>query len=269
MTALELSGDHTLSVATGGREVCADGPLLVLIHGAGMDRTVWSLQTRWLAHHCCATIAIDLPGHGASDEGERSSIGEYADWLASVVGGLGRPVHLGGHSMGSFVALECAARCDIASVTLVGTAAAMPVHPVLLDAAQSDIGLAAGLMSGWAFTPSTRTGPHPSPGSSMVGATSALIAQADPGVLFADLAMCAAYEDAVATVSTLDLPVTYLLGELDRMTPVRAARPMIEATAHPRVEIVPGVGHMLAVEAPSITRTVLAETVQAVAHDNG
>lgn len=269
MTALELSGDRTLSIATGGRDLGADGPLVVLIHGAGMDRTVWSLQTRWLAHHGCPTMALDLPGHGASREGECSSIGAYAEWLASVAGDLARPVHLVGHSMGSFVAIECAARCDIASITLVGTAAAMPVHPVLLDAAQSDTGLAAQLMSGWAFAPSTRTGPHPSPGGCMVGGTLALIAQAEPGVLFHDLTMCAAYQDAATTVARLDVPVTYLLGEVDRMTPVRAAQPMIEATQDARVEIVPGVGHMVPVEAPEITRTVIAETVQAVTDSDG
>ena len=36
-------------------------PIVVLIHGAGMDRTVWSQQTRFLAHHGFRALAVDLP----------------------------------------------------------------------------------------------------------------------------------------------------------------------------------------------------------------
>ena len=102
MTILTLSEDVTVSVATGGRPIddgAASDPVVLLLHGAGMDRTAWSLQTRWLAHHGCPTIAIDLPGHGASTEPERSSITDYAEWAANVITVLDRPVHLVGHSM--------------------------------------------------------------------------------------------------------------------------------------------------------------------------
>jgi len=267
MTTLVLDDGRAVSVATGGRnpgKAKADGPLVVLLHGAGMDRTVWSMQTRWLAHHGCPAVAIDLPGHGASSEPECASVVEYATWLAEVVAATGRPVHLVGHSMGSFVAIECAARVAVASLTLVGTAAAMPVHPALLEAAQSDRVHAARLMSGWGFAPARRTGPNPSPGASMVGGTLGLVAQSAPGVLFNDLSMCAEYEDATTTIGSLDLPVTFLLGELDRMTPVRAAQPLIDAAAGSHVIVVPGAGHMLPVEAPAATRQAIAEAVSSV-----
>lgn len=255
-------GTHTVSGATGGRDLGADGPLVLLVHGAAMDRTVWALQTRWLAHHGLPALAIDLPGHGASEEEERTSIEEYADWLAEIVVGAGRPVHLVGHSMGSFIVLETAKRAAVESVTLVGTAAAMPVHPKLLEAAEANDPLAARLMSGWAFAHETRTGPHPSPGASMVGGAQALIGQAEPGVLHHDLAMCAAYESAVSTAGEVDVPVTFLLGTSDRMTPVRSAQPLIDACRRVRVEVLPGIGHMLQIEAPIVTREVIAETVR-------
>ncbi len=253
---------HALSAATGGRDIGTYGPLVILVHGAGMDRTVWSLQTRWLAHHGCPALALDLPGHGASPEPERSSIGDYADWLAEVVTAFDRPVHVVGHSMGSFIALESTQRCELASITLVGTAAAMPVHPALVEAAQANDPLAAQLMSGWAFSPQSRTGPHPSPGGSMVGTTLAMVAQANAGVLFNDLSMCAAYSDAVATAEHVTIPVTFLLGAVDRMTPVRAAQPLIDAIADARVCVVPDVGHMVQVEAPTVTRETIAEAVR-------
>ena len=255
-------GNVEVSGATGGRDL-GEGPLVILVHGAAMDRSVWSLQTRWLAHHGLPALAIDLPGHGGSAEAERGSIAEYADWLAEVVDAAGRPVHLVGHSMGSFIALETPSRAEVASVTLVGTAAAMPVHPALLEAAEANDPLAAQLMSGWAFAPSSRTGPHPSPGASMVGGTQAMIGQAADGVLFHDLSTCAAYDGAVAAAEGLTVPTTLQLGRNDRMTPVPAAQPIIDAIEHARVEIVPAVGHMIMIEAPIVTRQVIADTVRA------
>jgi len=258
MTSFTFADEYRVSGASGGRDLGTDGPIVVLVHGAGMDRTAWSLQTRWLAHHGCPALAIDLPGHGASPESELDSIEAYADWLAGLARALNRPVHVVGHSMGSFIALECATKADLASITLVGTAAAMPVHPALLEAAQANDPLAAQLMAGWGFAVATRTGPHPSPGNSMVGSNLAMVAQTKNGVLFSDLTACARYEDAVSTAATLSLPVSFLLGAADKMTPVRAARPLIDAVDHATVEIVPGVGHMVMIEAPAVTRTSIA-----------
>jgi len=262
MTTFQI-GDREVSGATGGRDIGTDGPLVMLVHGAAMNRTVWSLQTRWLAHHDLATLAIDLPGHGNAQEPERTSIGDYADWLAEIVEAANRPVHVAGHSMGSFIALETASRSELASVTLIGTAASMPVHPALVEAAEANDPLAAQLMSGWAFASTSRTGPHPSPGATMVGGTQALIGQAAPGVLHHDLVMCAEYTDAAETAAGLTTPATLLLGSADRMTPPRAAAPLIEALHAPSITTAEGIGHMLQIEAPALTRTVIATAVAA------
>ena len=37
--------------ATGGRPFDPVLPAVVFVHGAGMDHTVWQLQTRYFAHH--------------------------------------------------------------------------------------------------------------------------------------------------------------------------------------------------------------------------
>ena len=53
--------------ATGGRKGKDDEPAVIFIHGAGMDRTAWQLQTRNVAHNGCRVFAVDLPGHGRSE----------------------------------------------------------------------------------------------------------------------------------------------------------------------------------------------------------
>jgi hypothetical protein len=39
MTALIFPGDYYISAATGGQDIGDSGPIVVLVHGAGMDRT--------------------------------------------------------------------------------------------------------------------------------------------------------------------------------------------------------------------------------------
>ena len=48
--------------ATGGKEHGPNQPLFVFLHGAGMDHSVWALQSRWFAHHGGNVLAVDLPG---------------------------------------------------------------------------------------------------------------------------------------------------------------------------------------------------------------
>ena len=52
---------QTVFAATGGRPFDPALPTVVFIHGAGMDHTVWALQTRWFAHHGRSVLALDLP----------------------------------------------------------------------------------------------------------------------------------------------------------------------------------------------------------------
>ena len=72
-------------VGTGGRKFDPALPLVVFVHGAGLDHTVWALLTRWFAHHGCGVLAPDLPGHGRSSGEPLASIGAVADWIAALI----------------------------------------------------------------------------------------------------------------------------------------------------------------------------------------
>ena len=64
---LNLSGhlsDHITFCYTGGQRLERERRTALFIHGAGHDHSVWSLQTRYFAHHGWNVIAPDLPGHG-------------------------------------------------------------------------------------------------------------------------------------------------------------------------------------------------------------
>lgn len=260
MAALTLNDGRTVNAALGGRTFEGDEPVVVLVHGAGMDRTVWQMQTRFLAHHGYRAVAIDLPGHGGTPGEPCSSIGDYADWLAEAIAGLDvGAVHVAGHSLGSLIGLELAARRPelVATLMLLGTAAAMPVHPVLLEAATNGEPLAGELMSGWAFAKAGKLGVHPSPGANMIGGTQALLSNSAPGVLANDLAASGAYDGAIDAAGKVTAPVTVILGSNDRMTPLKAAQPLLDALPDPEVVVIDGCGHMMTFERPDVVRQAM------------
>lgn len=226
----------TAFAATGGTDsktAAVDGVVpVILVHGAGMDSSVWQLQTRFLAHHGLAVAAVDLPGHGHSEGEPLDTIEAMADWLARFIEAAGlSPALVVGHSMGTFIGLELAARRpeSVAGLVLLGTAAAMPVHPELLAAARDDLPRAAALMAGWAHGGPGHLHPNPSPGLWMSGGTRALVERSRPGVLAGDLVACADYHGAVAAAGAASCPVTVVMGRSDKMTPIRAAAPLLDA----------------------------------------
>ena len=90
-------------VADYGHTRRAGAPTVVLVHGAGMDHTVWTLQGRYLAFHGWNVLGVDLPGHGRSRALlALPSIDAIADWLAELIAEYGdEPAALVGHSMGA------------------------------------------------------------------------------------------------------------------------------------------------------------------------
>ena len=53
--------------ATGGQDFDPGRSVLLFVHGAGCDHTIWQQQTRYFAHHGHAVLAPDLPAHGSSE----------------------------------------------------------------------------------------------------------------------------------------------------------------------------------------------------------
>ena len=96
---------------TGGKAFDAALPCVVFVHGALNDHSVWTLLARWFAHHGHGVLAVDLPGHGRSGGAPLASVEALADWLLALLDAAGvRRAAFVGHSMGSLIALEAAAR---------------------------------------------------------------------------------------------------------------------------------------------------------------
>jgi pimeloyl-ACP methyl ester carboxylesterase len=99
------------------------GPPLVLLHGIGSRRGMWSPVVGALARER-RVIAVDIPGFAASgaepvDPTPAGFTRRMEQWFAEQ--GLGRP-HVAGNSMGGAIALELARRGAVASATALSPA---------------------------------------------------------------------------------------------------------------------------------------------------
>src|SRR5579871_2417721 len=191
-------------VATGGRDFDNSLPAVVLIHGAGFDHSAWALHSRWFAHHGFSVLVPDLPGHGRSPGPALKTIAEMADWTAALLDAAGSAkAHLIGHSMGSLIALEAAARhpARVSALSLIGTAATMTVGPDLLKAAEAGDHAAIDMVSIWGLGFRAELGGSLAPGLWMHGGAQSTLGHCAPGVLFSDLVACNAYADSLASAA--------------------------------------------------------------------
>jgi pimeloyl-ACP methyl ester carboxylesterase len=251
---MELLVDGTrIFAGTGGREFDPALPTVVFLHGAGLDHTVWALLARWFAHRGFGVLAPDFPGHGRSDGAPLATINTMADFVAALIAGAGaEQASIVGHSMGSLVALETAVRHPekVAALGLIASAAAMPVSPDLLKAAERNDPAAIDMVSIWGHGFAAGIGGSLAPGAWMLGNGRRVLERARPGVLYRDLAACNAYRDGLASAAKVRVPATLVLGARDLMTPAKAGRELGAALPNARVVTLAGAGHMLMSERP-------------------
>ena len=238
---------------TGGRSLNSAKQTVILIHGAGMDHTVWVLQTRYFAHHGYNVLAIDLPAHGRSQGPACETITDMADWVIELLDSLSiSRVSMVGHSMGSLVALDLASRYPgrVEVLVMMGVAVPMVVSEKLLATAKKNDHGAIDLITMWGHARCARIGGNQSPGLWMNAMSERLLERASVGVLYRDLKACSEYHDGLEAASKFCNPAFLILGSEDRMTPLSAAKSLANSLANAKQYVVEGCGHLMMVEKP-------------------
>ncbi|MGD2061137.1 MAG: alpha/beta hydrolase [Acidimicrobiia bacterium] len=247
---LEVRGEIAYA-ATGGPGIDPDLESVVFIHGVGQDHTIWVLPTRYFARHDRNVLAVDLPGHGRSSGPPLETIEEMADWVVQALdaAGIDRAAFVG-HSMGSLVALDAAARHPdrVRSLALVGVSFPLAVADQLSESAQANSHDAIEMLTYWGHSSAAQIGGSPTPGMWMTGASMRLWERAAPGVIHTDLKACDGYDAGSERASKVECPTLLLLGERDRMTPVRGAESIRRAIPDQDTVIFRGAGHPLLLE---------------------
>lgn len=230
-----------------------NGPPVVCIHGLGWDSSLWYPTMAALAPYH-RVVAADTRGHGDSDKPEGPyTIAQFAEDWAALLDRL--EVHAAtivGLSQGGMIAQAlAAARPDLVS-RLVLAATACYSHP---DARANMEARIAALAS---------AGPEAAARVAADSIFSAAWRKENPGELarfltwrsLAPVAPLTAATRAVygfdlaAALPSLRVPTLVLTGEADTLIPPAASRQIAALIPGAVLHVLPGVGHMIPVEAP-------------------
>ncbi len=242
---------------TGGRDFNPAQPTAVFIHGVLNDHSVWILQSRYLAHHGWNVLAIDLPGHCKSGGEPPASVEEASQAIVGLLDAAGvQQAAMVGHSLGSLIALETAAKVPerVSHLVLVGTAFPMRVSPALLESSVSAPMKAIDMVNTFSHS---MLAPPPSalgPGTWLYGGSRALMRRVlasnpEVNLFHTGFLACDRYAGGEAAIARVQCPTLFVLGQADQMTPPKAAQGLVAGARHARV-VQLAAGHSLMTEAP-------------------
>ena len=194
------------------------------------------------------------------------SIEALADWIIALLDATGvENAVLVGHSMGSLIALEAAARhpLRVSRLALLGASAPMPVSDALLGMAQKNPDSACRMITKYSHTPQfylTGSGGH---GVWGPGATLAIMRRSPPGALAIDLDNCNRYQHGLQAAADVACPTLLVLARRDRMTPARNVQPLQAALRKVTRTEIPDCGHAMMNEQPERIVEALQRFLQA------
>ena len=257
----ELDGKRAFAY-TAAHELDPARPSVAFVHGAGLDHSSFGLQSRYFGYHGRNVLALDLPGHGRSAGPPLPSIQEMADWVAKVLETLKiAKASLVGHSMGSLVALEFAARHpdQAERIAFISIGYPMKVAEPFLEAARNNDYAALDMHTIWGHAAQAALGGNPNPGMWMHGDALARLERLAPGVLYNDLKASNEYAAGLESAAKVKCQALLILGKRDVMTPPRSSGNLMQAIAAARTLEVGSAGHTLMAEAPDATLDALIE----------
>lgn len=240
--------------------------VVALLHGLGGSRISWEPQLRGLAD-TARVAAWDLPGYGASPPWSGgTTFAALADAVAVFADELGADrVHLVGISFGGMIAQYAAAAHPdrVASLTLLATspkfgldgtepAAWRAARLAPLDAGQEPVDFADRVLSGLAGPAITD--------AAMAGQRAAM--SRVTGAALRRSIDCLVTHDSRPVLPAVQAPTLCLVGDADDETPVAYSRAIVELVPGAELQVVPGAGHLLNVEAPDVVNAAIRHQIE-------
>ncbi len=217
---------------------------IVFIHGSGGNAGLWRKVMEETSGEF-DSVAIDLPGHGASPGEPLKSVAESVDFVRDFLVALGlKNVVLGGHSFGGAVVQSMALRHAeyLKALLLIGTGAKLRVLPEALE-----------MMRKMAFG---EMPPRFHPWGFAEKASPEIIAEgerewAKTGSLarYYDFLSCDHF-DIISEVGEIRQPALIVCGQEDRLTPVKYSQFLKKKIVGSQMEVIEGAGHLVMLENP-------------------
>jgi len=247
--------------STGGKPFEKNQPLVLFLHGSGLDHTFWGLHSRFFAFRKYSVLCLDFPGHTHSEGPPLESIEDMALWVNNVINSLqASAVSVVGHSQGCLVSMEFVSRFPqlVKSLSLIASGYETPVNSFLLDAARNKPKAAIDKMMSWGFGKAGHLHQGTIPGNSMIAGGYETMKGNVPNELYADLNACNNYKGGKKAASNLTVPCQLILGGKDQMAPRKASTALADALPpSTKIEIIQESGHMVPLETPNQCRDLL------------
>ena len=237
--------NKNIHVSDSGQGIDVNKDTIVFLHGSGLSYIVWSLAEQFFSSKNFNVLSIDLPGHGNSDGPCLNSIEKIADWMEKVFDKLKlKNLILVGHSQGCLEILEYSSRYKerLKKLVFVGGSNKMPVHPDLIELAQSGHSDAVKLMMKWGYEGSKK----------FIGGNPVEKIIQSPRdiseILAVDLNACNNYSNGSEAAKVIDLPSMLIFGELDKMVNLEAGKKFSNLIKNSTTHVIKGCGHMIMIE---------------------
>ena len=237
--------NKNIHASDSGQGIDINKDTIVFLHGSGLSHIVWSLAEQFFSSKNYNVLSIDLPGHGNSDGPCLDSIEKIADWMEKVFGKLKlKNLILVGHSQGCLEILEYSSRYKerLKKLVFVGGSNKMPVHPDLIELAQSGHSDAVKLMMKWGYEGSKK----------FIGGNPVEKIIQSPRdiseILAVDLNACNNYSNGSEAAKVIDLPSMLIFGELDKMVNLEAGKKFSNLIKNSTTHVIKGCGHMIMIE---------------------
>lgn len=221
----------------------------ILIHGAGRTHQGFPSYLRQLP--ALNAITPDLAGHGNSSPAGRTTIFDYALDLIALLDAVQIPtVNLVGHSMGGAIALQLALDFPrrINRLILLGTGAQLRVNQQIITGIVEDTDATIAMMDKWMYARSTP--------AQLQADMAQQLKQTDVGVIQGDYIACDGF-DVRERLAEIQVPTLIVVGEHDKMTPLKLSQYLHEHIRNSELVILPNAGHMLMWEQPQSTQSTL------------
>ena len=237
--------NKNIHVSDSGQGIDINKDTIVFLHGSGLSHIVWSLAEQFFSSKNYNVLSIDLPGHGNSDGPCLDSVEKIADWMEKVFDKLKlKNLILVGHSQGCLEILEYSSRYKerLKKLVFVAGSNKMPVHPDLIELAQSGHSDAVKLMMKWGYEGSKKfIGGNP---VEKIIQTPRDISE----ILAVDLNACNNYSNGSEAAKVIDLPSMLIFGELDKMVNLEAGKKFSNLIKNSTTHVIKGCGHMIMIE---------------------
>ncbi len=239
---------------------------LVLLHPYPLDASFWDRLRERLSPGR-PVLALDAPGFGAAAPEAEWTISGYADAVAARIAAWapGGRAAVCGLSMGGYTALALAARHPgaLAGLALADTRAE-PDDDAALEARADGIARIEAEGTGAylaAFLPRVVA---PQAADEVRDALAGIAARQPASALTAALRALAGRVDRRPDLGAVTCPALVVVGEHDVLTPPSAARVLAEGIPGATLAILPGAGHMSALERPDAFAALLEGWLTAV-----